>query len=224
MVNGVDFYNGGGVAERVSNQITFNSNTYGGFSGRVGYQFGETAGDNSANRGYGLQLGYVNGPLAVQFGYQNQNQTQTAAGVVVPGGVDANVKDAILGATYDFGAFKLHGAYGQRKADAGAEIGDASALTADQKIRSYMIGATVPFGASKIRAEYIRNDNRDIDNADNNVAALSYSYSLSKRTTLYATYARVSNDANSNLGFGGPGNGTFDETASGVAVGVQHNF
>jgi len=44
------------------------------------------------------------------------------------------------------------------------------------------------------------------------------------RTTLYATYARVSNDANSNLGFGGPGNGTFDETASGVAVGVQHNF
>jgi len=50
-----------------------------------------------------------------QFGYQNQNQTQTAAGVVVPGGVDANVRDALLGATMTSEAFKLHGAYGQRR-------------------------------------------------------------------------------------------------------------
>jgi predicted porin len=213
MVNGVDFYNGGGVAERVSNQITYNSNTYGGFSGRIGYRFGETAGDNSANRGYGLQLGYANGPLAVQFGYDKQNTTTV-------GGLDqGDVKDALLGATYDFGVVKLHGAYGQRKADAGV-----SGFAEDDKIRSYMVGATVPFGASKIRAEYIRNDNRDVDNADNNVYALSYTYSLSKRTTLYATYARVSNDDASNLGFGGPGEGVAGENSKGLALGVQHNF
>jgi predicted porin len=230
MVNGVDFYNGGGVQERVSNQISYISNNYGGFSGAIGYRFGEQAGDNTANRGYGLQLGYANGPLAVQFGYDNQQYSGLINGdgdfVAGPatGGVDGNVKDALLGATYDFGAFKLHGAYGQRKVDASAAAAGFNGIAEDQKIRSYIIGATVPFGASKLRAEYIRNNNRDIDDADNNVYALSYTYSLSKRTTLYATYARVSNDDNSNLGIGGLGGATAGENGSGVALGVQHNF
>jgi predicted porin len=214
MANGIDFVNGG-LPERVSNQITWTSNNYSGFDATLGYVFGETPGDSSANRGYGLRIGYANGPLDVQFGYNHQNQNDPA--VAAP--TDADTKDAVLGATYNFGAFKLHGMFGEKKQDAfdGAP---------DYKIRSYLIGATVPFGASKIRAEYIRNDNRDLDNADNNIAALSYSYSMSKRTTLYATYAHISNDDNSSMGFGGalddgalPG-----QTASGVAVGVQHNF
>jgi predicted porin len=219
MVNAVDFYLGGDVPERVSNQITYVSNNYGGFSGSIGYEFGETPGDTGANRGYGIQLGYANGPLAVQFAYQNRNQNDGA-------GVDADVKDAILGATYDFGAFKLHAAYGQRKLDAGAQYGDPSLTAAeDQKIRSYVVGATVPFGASKIRAEYIRNDNRDVENADSNVWALSYTYALSKRTTLYATYARVNNDDGSQLGIGGPSTDVVaGENASGAAIGIQHNF
>jgi predicted porin len=216
MVNGVDFLNGGGVPERVSNQITYISNDYAGFSGSVGYKFGNTAGDTEANRGYGLQLGYGNGPLNVQFAYQNENTTNATA--LPP--VDADQKDAILGATYDFGAFKLHGAYGQRKTDAGLTLSGT-----DEKIRSYMLGATVPFGASKIRGEYIRNNNRDIDNADNSVWALSYSYSLSKRTTLYATYVRINNDDLSDLGVGGPGGvDTLGANGSGAAIGIQHNF
>jgi predicted porin len=222
MVNAVDFYNGGGIQERVSNQITWNSNNYAGFSGRLGYRFGEAQDDNSANRGWGAQIGYANGPLAVQFGYDKQNYNGTTADLAdvsgAPLGVDGDVTDAILGATYDFGAFKLHGAYGQKKADAG--LLDAG----DVKIRSYMIGATVPFGASKIRAEYVRNDNRDIDNADSNVWALSYTYSMSKRTTLYATYAHVSNDDLSSLGIGGPGEAVTGDNATGVAIGIQHNF
>jgi len=213
LVNGTDFYNNG-VPERVSNQISYISNNYGGFSGAVGYRFGEVAGDNSANRGYGLQLGYANGPLVVQFAYDKANLTQlTAGGAIVPGGTDEDTKNALLGATYDFGAFKLHGAYGQKKIDDNAG--------GDEKIRSYIVGATVPFGASKIRAEYIRNDNRDFD-ADNSVAALSYTYSLSKRTTLYATYARINNDGVSNVGF--DANAVTGENASGIALGVQHNF
>jgi len=115
MVNGVDFYNGGGVAERVSNQITFNSNTYGGFSGRVGYQFGETTGSNSANRGYGFAIGLCEWSFGGSIWLSKPKSNPNSSGVVVPGGVDANVRDALLGATYDFGAFKLHGAYGQRR-------------------------------------------------------------------------------------------------------------
>jgi predicted porin len=231
MVNGVDFYNGGGVSERVSNQISYISNNYGGFSGAIGYRFGEQPGDNSANRGWGLQLGYANGPLAVQFGYDNQQYSGAINGDgefeagPATGGVDGKIKDALLGATYDFGAFKLHGAYGQRKIDASAGA-FFNGTAEDQKIRSYIVGATVPFGASKVRAEYIRNNNRDLDDADSNVYALSYSYALSKRTQLYATYARVSNDDGSSLGIGGPGSNiaAAGENSTGFAVGVQHNF
>ncbi len=214
MVNGVNYYNGGGVAERVANQITYNSNNYGGFSGRVGYVFGEQEDDTGAGQGYGVQLGYANGPLNVQFGYNNQNTTTA--------GVDrGDREDTILGATYDFGAFKLHGAYGQQKTD-----GFAGA--ADIKIKTAMIGATVPFGASALRAEYI-NNNDDRADADNNIFAIGYTYSMSKRTTLYATYAHVENDDNSrSMGIGGAGKlsaaAPLGESADGFAVGIQHNF
>lgn len=214
MVNGVNYYNGGGIQERVSNQITYNSPNFSGFSGRVGYRFGEQEDDTGARQGYGVQLGYANGPLNVQFGYDNQNSTTSTADVD-----NGDTEDLILGATYNFGSFKLHGAYGQKKVDENPTTG------ADEvKIKTFMVGATVPFGASAIRAEYVNNKNDDIDEADNNIFALSYTYSMSKRTTFYATYAHVDNDDNSRMGIGGAGKAVAGENADGFAVGIQHNF
>ncbi len=212
LMNGVDYLNGGGVAERVSNQITWNSNNYGGFSGRVGYVFGEQEDDTGARQGYGVQLGYENGPLNVQFGYNNQNNVNSTAAVDL-----GDREDTILGATYDFGAFKLHGSYGQQKTDAtvvgGAEI----------KVKSAMIGASVPFGASKLRAEYI-NNNDDRADMDSNIFAIGYTYSMSKRTTFYATYAHVDNDAASPMAFYGDNDAVAGQNADAFAVGIQHNF
>lgn len=210
ITNSVNYYNGGGIPERVSNQITWNSNNYGGFSGRVGYRFGEVEDDTSARQGYGAQLGYANGPLNVQFGYDNQNSTTSTA--VIDNGDTENL---LLGATYDFGAFKLHGAYGQKKVDANPTTG-----ADDFKVKSGMIGATLPFGASTIRAEYVRN-NDDRDERDTNVIALGYSYAMSKRTQLYATYLRIDNDDNAVLGIP---TAVAGETADGFAIGIQHNF
>jgi predicted porin len=85
----------GAMPERVSNQITYTSANLAGFTGQVGYVFGEQAGDNGANRSWGLQLGYANGPLNVQFGYNDQD-VSTAANVEI-----LDTKIALLGATYD---------------------------------------------------------------------------------------------------------------------------
>ena len=228
-----NFFAGGGVPQRQPNMLTWLSNNYGGFSGSLGYIFGEVSGDNSANRGIGAQLSYANGPLNVQLAYQNQNYSTDAtpagfefdptAGVipVAPApATDADDKTIMLGATYDFGTFKLHGIYGDRKLDAGL---DGSADSA--KIRSGLIGVTVPFGASKVRADYIQNDNKDIDDADNSVLVLSYTYSLSKRTTLYATYVRTDNDDNSAMSVTGPSsNFAAGENGSGAYLGINHKF
>jgi predicted porin len=221
IVSAISYFGGnqaGTMPERISNQITYTSPNFSGFTGQLGYVFGESAGDTSANSSWGLQLGYANGPLNVQFGYNDQDQSNAANDTL------NKTKTALLGATYDFGVVKLHAAYGQKKRN-----GDLAPTATDLKVKSALIGVTVPFGASKIRAEYIRN-NDDRDNFDNNVAALSYTYSLSKRTTLYATYARISNDSNaagtvgSNLGFGTSPAVVIGENPSAFAVGVQHNF
>lgn len=212
IVNSVDYINGGGLNQRVGNQITYTSNKYSGFSATVGYIFGEKTGDTEASSAYGLRLGYNNGPLNVQFGYSNENNATVGA-------ANADLSDALIGATYNFGAFKLHGILGERSADA-----NFTGTAAAYKYRSALIGATVPFGASKIRAEYIRNDKRNTTNADNNVFALSYSYDMSKRTSLYATYVRISNDSTSDLGIGGPGEGTAGKKSDALALGIAHKF
>ncbi len=212
IVNSVDYINGGGLNQRVGNQITYTSNNYSGFSATAGYIFGEKVGDTEASSGYGLRVGYKNGPLNVQFGYSNENNATVGA-------ANADLSDTLIGATYDFGAFKLHGILGERDADA-----NFTGAAAAYKYRSALVGVTVPFGANNIRAEYIRNDKRNTTNADSNVFALSYLYSMSKRTSLYATYVRVSNDSGSNIGIGGPGEAVAGQNANALALGIAHKF
>jgi predicted porin len=140
------------------------------------------------------------------------------AGAAVAAGENEEVKLALIGATYDLGVAKLHAGFEH----ANFEGFDADG-TFDDKARSYLLGVTVPFGASKVRASWIKNDARDIPEADTDVLALSYTYSLSKRTTAYATYVHVKNDDAVGLGVDGD-LAVGGETAKGVFVGVQHNF
>jgi predicted porin len=63
--------------------------------------------------------------------------------------------------------------------------------------------------------------------------ALGYVYDLSKRTALYTTAARISNEANTQFTVGGQGtgpsmlvNGQFltGQTSTGYEVGIRHRF
>lgn len=223
-----NFIAGGGVPQRQPNMLTWLSNNYNGFSGSLGYIFGEVAGDNGANRGIGAQLSYENGPLNIQLAYQKQNYTGSANVLGFSGtGADLDDKTVLLGATYDFSVLKLHGFYGERKLEGPATVAALGGTTdLDDKIRTAMLGVTIRFGASAIRTDYIRNDNKDIDNADNSIWVLSYTYSLSKRTTLYATYVRTDNDDNSVMSVTGPSaaNFTAGENGSGAFLGINHRF
>ncbi|MDQ9171362.1 porin [Oxalobacteraceae bacterium R-40] len=211
----IGYLNLGATPERVSNQLTYVAPGFGGFTGSVAYTFGETRGESTANDGLAAQLGYANGPLAVQLGFSKFNETDEEAGVPVT--FDEDVTNILLGGTYDFGMAKLHAGFEHSKIEediAGDEL----------KSRAYLLGVTVPFGASKIRASYIHNNVRDIDDSDSNVLALSYTYSLSKRTTFYTTYVRTDNDDLSALGVDGDELPTAGENGNGIFVGVQHNF
>lgn len=209
------FYNGSEnlTSHRVSNTIKYTSPSFSGFKAQAAYTFGEARGDNGANRAYGLNLGYANGPLNVQLAYNNKdNSTAT-----FPYAQGTKQKATFLGATYDFGMFKLHGAYADTK-------NDLTGTAVDQKYRNAMIGASFKAGAAgTVLASYAINDTKTtgINNADSKQFAIGYTHDLSKRTNLYTGFARTSNDTAAALG---GFDARADKNVSVVTVGVRHKF
>lgn len=198
--------NGSPIDQRRPNQLTYLTPNFGGFNGGVYYNFGEQYGDSGNAQVYGVRVGWDGGPLSVQLAHENAN---------VAVGPDRDRKDTILGATFDFNAAKLHAAYGQRSDEGPGN--DA---------RSGMLGVSAPLGNGKVMANYVRVENRDINNADANAIALGYNYSFSKRTSLIARYVRTDNDTGSSLAIAdgdyrvaGPG-----QNANAIGLGIQHRF
>lgn len=201
------FGNGGTWPERVNNQITYITNNLSGFSGSASYVFGETGNSNKPNRQYGLQMGYAGGPVNVQFGYNNANESTT-------GPVTNNdAKITFLGATYDFGVAKAHAGVGETKFERNTPAAPRT------RSRNYLLGLTVPFGANQVIGTITRNDERDTANADYTQYGVAFLHDLSKRTTLYAQYAHVNNDGRSSFRVDRAG-----ASNNRVALGVRHSF
>jgi predicted porin len=168
---------------RMDNAISY-ATTVGGVSGEVAYSVGEVAGNTSANRQIGGTLSYLQGPLNIVLSHHNINDA-TANGAA---------KATLLGGTYNFGPATAHLGYTVEKTNA------AAVTTLDA--RTALVGVSIPAGAGKVMASYIRRDDKTLANSDSAQLALGYIYPLSKRTSLYTSYAHVNaNDVN-NLNVG----------------------
>lgn len=203
-------------AVRASNSVGyFLPGNLGGFNGQVMYAFGEQP-SNSPNKNqadyFGFRLGYAAGPLSTHFGYGNSKGASGAS----------NLKWTNLGASFDMGVAKIMGQWSQEKAGTGA------------KVRGMLIGATVPLGQSELRVAYSDYDvtgragTLNADPNDFNKFAVGYGYNLSKRTQMYATYARVGNDGAQTraVAAGGlsAGNAVAGKNSTGYEFGVRHVF
>ena len=222
---------------RMNNAIKYSSPNISGFSASVAYGFGEVVNNSSAGRNIGFNAEYSNGPIYVGLGYHSaKGGAATAAvlpgtgpftlnpvtGAVAQTGSPASLQDerknVIIGATYDFGVAKAHFAYGTTRNSAGNSL--AGINNGDG--RNLMLGVSAPVGAGSVRASYIRHDDKGAANLDASQIGIGYFYSLSKRTTLYTAYAKISN---SNGGFytvGNAGNSGIGNSA--FNLGVRHTF
>jgi predicted porin len=199
--------NGGITSVRASNMIGyFLPPNLGGFYGQVGYWLGENAsgGPNSRDgRGVGTRLGYAAGPFNVAFAYE---RTRYAVG---------DLKRMNLGGSWDFGMAKLMG--GVARDESGALDG-----------KGWMLGTLVPVGAGEIRLAF--DQYKTGASAKARKLALGYVHNLSKRTALYATYARVRNTGGSNSSvIGGTATAQFglpgvNQSSSGYDLGIKHSF
>ncbi|MGH6638232.1 MAG: porin [Polaromonas sp.] len=203
---------------RSSNSIGyFLPGNLGGFYGQAMYSFDEQTSPalGSQGRYAGFRVGYANGPVdaALAHGKTTGAPTPTAA--------KPDVASTNIGASYNLDIVKLMGEYSRTKV-----TGDASVRT----IKGYLLGLTAPVGAGQVRASYAR-ATADIAGvgADprSSKIAVGYLHNLSKRTALYASYARLSNANGAQLALGGlkTTNPTLlNRSSTGYDFGLRHSF
>jgi predicted porin len=97
-----------------------------------------------------------------------------------------------------------------------------------------MSGLTVPVGPGAILASYDENKNSLALNGSAAPSgdtakqyAIGYTYSLSKQTDLYASYAHISNGSGTDFAVGSSTDsfsGVAGQSSSGMAIGMRHMF
>ena len=197
------------TAVRANNSVSYFTPDMGGLSGQIMIAFGEntqTSGTPTVKTGnyMGLRGGYAAGPLSVHVATGKLNGATAAA----------DVKTSNFGASYDLGIVKPFLFVGQEK-NAAAKVGAVE------------IGATAPVGAGTIRAAFSKYDLKNSP-SESSKLALGYVHDLSKRTSLYGTFAMVSNKGGATLSVANNGLTNAAANASGKStgyeVGVKHSF
>lgn len=224
------------TALNVSNAIEYLTPGYGqGFFARATMALGENPSDGSLagsnpRRGgnhEAVRVGYAKGPLAVAY---SVGLTHNTAGPTPTGNNAGDYLNTNLAARYDLGWVKLFGQYVTEKLEGASAAGGnlTGVATHEAKTRSFLLGASIPAGAGNIKLSYVNGkltDNIGTTPEKGRLFAVGYDYSLSKRTTLYAAYSHVGNNAVGNYGLSSvfltPGRG---QSSSGLAVGMRHLF
>ncbi len=202
---------------RVSNAVTYVSPNFAGFKVGVNYGFGEIAGKNSAARYLAAGLTYDNGPISV--GLAAEQLKQNTAGGNSSGSINGDLTSWSLGASYDFGVAKLLGSYRSSKHE-NFLAGN------DNKNNGYMLAVTAPVGPGLVKASYNRYENKLAGTtAKADQFGLGYVYSLSKRTSVYGTYAYLKNkDGSSVYALDRSAGLKSNGSQQGMQVGITHTF
>jgi predicted porin len=202
---------------RASNSVGyFLPPNLGGFYGQVMVATGENASNSGATADDGNyaggRLGWASGPFNVAASY----------GILTLASGD--YKALNVGGHWDFGIFKLMGQY---VADE-LESGGTTVATGSGKQESFLIGGLVPVGAGEIRASWVhtnvKNSRTISAPEDGDMFAIGYVHNLSKRTAVYATYARVQNKGNGILFNNGRQVTELGGASDGFDLGIRHSF
>lgn len=185
---------------RMNNTLKYMTPDWSGLSSELAYSFGEVAGNSTANRQLGASVGYLRGPLVLKLAHQRAEDSA---------GLDRS-RSTLLAGKVDFGRVAASVGVGLNRG------------TGNTDNRDYMLGVTVPVGAGALMASITRKDDRSLANSDADQWALGYTHSLSRRTNLYTSFARIYNDPGAAYTVGNatePGSG--DKAFN---IGIRHKF
>lgn len=180
----------------------------GGVYGQVQVAAGE---GNVGNKYQGGRVGYAAGPIDVAV----------AIGQTLGSNNSDKNKVWNVGGAYSFGPAKIEGLYMRSTYQA-------------RRQNVWMLGTVVGLGQGEIHAAYSRSDmsstnaadasNQFGTNSDAHQLAVGYVYNLSKRTALYGTASRLTNDGASAFTAGGGAGSAKGGTSTGLEAGIRHSF
>lgn len=179
-------------SSRASNQIRYESPNFGGFTGGISYGLDENAAQKRDTTAFNVR--YRSGPLDVGLGYQEQDHEVSAT----------KREYTTLAGAYNFGAVRVSAGYNM------AEQGTLES-------KGFVVGANMPMGPWDFSVGYAYNksENAGVDTAKSKGLAFGVTYSLSKRTRVYAAY--LNGDAEN-------GAGTEIAERRLYAAGIRHDF
>jgi len=203
---------------RINNSIRYDSPSINGFTAAAMYSLGDTGTGSVATvdpkdlgRHSGANLRYDNGPVKLGLGWSNQKSMATVAGSV------DELKTTALTGSYDFKVVAINAGWQQSR-------NDASPRTSDNRV--WTLGATVPvFGNDSVKVAYNDLHNKLLTDSDVKLISLGYVHPMSKRTTLYGTWAKMTNERSAAYTlYQAPVGGTAGYDPSAVQVGIAHSF
>jgi predicted porin len=196
------------LTRRLSNSVNYQSNALSGFTLRAAYGAGERSVDPSGDV-TGVSLEYANAGLYIGAGYQNVERLTTG-----------DDKEYNAGIGYKFGDFEVRAGY----MAADPETGVLPSAKYEQK----NAGVSYGFGANRVFLNYQQQELAT--GAEGKAVTVAYTYTLSKRTNVYASYAKLRNNNNGVFSLTSPsGTIALPATAFGsdpqvYNVGVRHSF
>jgi predicted porin len=182
----------------------------GGLYGQVMLAAGEGA---VGNKHAGFRFGYAAGPLNVALAY---GKTSASEGPTV------DWTRLNLGASYNLGFMTLMGQYIKSDTSGGSADG--------RELNNILIGGAVPLGTGTFKFSYVKSDGDGKTASekarDATQFAFGYQYALSKRSSVYGHYSRISNKSGANWAVAttGPSVVGTGFKSTGYEFGVNHSF
>lgn len=201
---------------RNNNAITYLlPGNLGGVYGMAQYAFDEKA-TSKSGQSLNFRLGYAAGALNVALGYEDYQGDESGVTTV------RDMKSVNLGGAYDLGFVKVMGVWSKD------DYKNAATGQALQSLKNLEVSAVMPTASGHIRASYGRAEFDDLLPGANPKAskfAIGYVHTLSKRTSVYTSVARVSNKNGASVGvhYDAP-QPDANRSSSGIDFGILHTF
>jgi predicted porin len=189
---------GGATAVRADNTIGYFSPTMGGLKVQLQNYMGETASTAAkVNSGNSMRVSFDQGKFSAAVA---SGTTTTGAGT--------EIKSTNVGASYDLGVAKV------------MALSTTDAATGQADAKGTNIGALVPMAGGTFRVAVSSSKKAAVETKQ---TAVGFVKPLSKRTDIYATYARVSNSGGASVALGGAATAA-NGSSNAYDLGVKHSF
>ena len=189
---------GGATAVRADNTIGYFSPTMGGLKVQLQNYMGETASTAAkVNSGNSIRVSFDQGKFSAAVA---SGTTTTGAGT--------EIKSTNVGASYDLGVAKV------------MALSTTDAATGQADAKGSNIGALVPMAGGTFRVAVSSSKKAAVETKQ---TAVGFVKPLSKRTDIYATYARVSNSGGASVALGGAATAA-NASSNAYDLGVKHSF